>query len=56
MQEKNSTPSKQNKLHIDHIITTQMMINTRTPANNTAKQLHLQVSQEFLGARFDIKG
>lgn len=49
-------PKLENTIKIDKVHTTEMTLETRVKNNITTPQNHIQVSTEFLGGRFDIKG
>ena len=49
-------PKPSETIKIDAIHTTEMTLESRIKNSNTTPQSHIQVSTEFLGGRFDIRG
>lgn len=52
----NEAPKSSDTIMIDKILTTEMTLASRSKNSNPQHQNHLQVSTEFLGGRFDIRG
>ena len=53
---KNNPSTTSTDINIQRIHTTEMTMEVRSQKQTDTMQNHIQVSQEFLGGRFDTKG
>lgn len=56
MNDQHTAQNANNKNFLDGLFSTLTILDKRITQEEHGKQLNLQVSQEFLGARFDAKG